>query len=86
MDARMIGSKIRDCKSIESEGVWNWRIQWQGRRSGKLFHGTKILRKRGPGAPRPRTTGRAGAMGKGREGVILSILDTWNLRRGIYTP
>ena len=26
------------------------------------------------------TTERAGAIGKGREGVILSILDTWKLR------
>ena len=52
------------------------RIQWLGIRSRKLFHGTKISRKGGPGAPRGRTALRVGATGKGREEVILSILDT----------
>ena len=56
------------------------------RQISKLFYGTKISKKRGPAAPGPRTTRRAGATGKGREGVILSILDTWILRLRVYTP
>ena len=32
------------------------------------------------------TTERAGATGKGREGVILSILDTWKLRSCFMVP
>ena len=33
-----------------------------------------------------RTSSRAGATGKGREGVILSILDTWKLRSCFMVP
>ena len=73
-----IATKIRELE--------DWRIQWMGIRSRKLLYDAKISTKRGPGAPRPRTVGRAGATGKGREGVILSILDTWKLRSCFMVP
>ena len=37
------------------------------------------IKKMGLGDPDLGKTERAGATGKGREGVILSILDTWKL-------
>ena len=44
------------------------------------------IKKMGLGDSDLGTTERAGATGKGREGVILSILDTWKLRSCFMVP